>query len=301
MDIFQLDYFIKIVESGGNLTLASKKANVSPSSLSQLISNFEKSEDIELFYRQHGRLRELTPCGEKYYQYALDITQLHIEMHEMVRRESLKKKGTIRIGIPSLILRIYFTGFFTKFIVVNNDVDIEIVEAGSHNLEQLLVRGELDLAVLVAPTYLNQDKFEEFTLISNEIGAFMSKDHPLASRKELDWDELEQYPLGTFNKEFTSNRLIIEKLKEEGLNKDMKFTSSSWDFLMEMTKQSNVIALLPSPLQYELDSNIVMKGFSSVIPFKILLTRPVKEAYPSLEKYVKGAILNCFKNRKPVF
>ncbi|MFW8053807.1 LysR family transcriptional regulator [Vagococcus fluvialis] len=300
MDIYQLDYFIKIVEAGGNLTLAAKKANVSQSSLSQLISNFEKEEDIELFYRKNGRLKELTPTGEKYYGYALRVRKLHFDMHEMIRRDSLKKKGRIRIGIPSLILRIYFTSFFTKFIVQNDEVKIEIVEAGSHKLHQLLLQGELDLAVLIHPTYLNKEKFEEFTLIIDEIGAFMSVDHPLATKKNLDWLEIESYPLATFNRDFSSNKLIINRLRSEGITKDMKFTSSSWDFLTEVTKESTAIALLPSPIKYQLSKEVKMIPFKDPIPFEILLTRPVKESYESLERYVKGAILTCFANRKPM-
>lgn len=300
MDVYQLDYFIKIVESGGNLTLAAKKANVSQSSLSQLITNFEKEEDIDLFYRKNGRLKELTPSGEKYYAYALRVRKIHSEMHEMIRRDSLKKKGRIRIGIPSLILRIYFTSFFTKFIVKNDDVKIEIVEAGSHKLHQLLLQGEIDLAVLIHPTYLNKEKFEEFTLIIDEIGAFMGTEHPLAKKKVLDWQEIESYPLATFNRDFSSNKLIVDRLRHEGIAKEMKFTSSSWDFLTAVTKESSAIALLPSPIKYQLDTECKMVPFSDPIPFEILLTRPVKESYESLEMYVKGAILTCFANRKPI-
>lgn len=297
MDIYQLDYFIKIVESEGNLTLAAKKANVSQSSLSQLISNFEKSEDIELFYRQNGRLKKLTPTGEKYYAYALKVRKLHFEMHDMVRRDSLKKKGRIRVGIPSLILRIYFTTFFTKLIVKNEDVKIEIVEAGSHKLHQLLLRGELDLAVLIHPAYLNKEKFEEFTLISDEFGAFMSIDHPLAQRKKLEWAEVENYPLATFNRDFSSNKLIVDRLRQEGITKEMNFTSSSWDFLTEVARESDAVALLPAPIKEQLHKEVKMIHFEDPVPFEILLTRPVKENYASLEKYVKGAILHCFASR----
>lgn len=298
MDIYQLDYFIKIVESAGNLTLAAKKANVSQSSLSQLISNFEKSEDIELFYRQNGRLKELTPTGEKYYRYALKVKKMHVEMHEMIRRDSLKKKGRIRVGIPSLILRIYFTNFFTKLIVKNEDVKIEIVEAGSHKLHQLLLRGEIDLAVLIDPAYLNKEKFEEFTLIRDEFAAFVSVDHPLAQRKKLEWDEIENYPLATFNRDFSSNKLIIDRLRQEGIMKEMNFTSSSWDFLTEVAKESSVVVLLPGPIKEQLHKEIKMLPFKEPVPFQILLTRPVKENYGSLEKYVKGAILHCFASRE---
>ncbi|MEG2709240.1 MAG: LysR substrate-binding domain-containing protein, partial [Vagococcus sp.] len=181
-----------------------------------------------------------------------------------------------------------------------DEVKIEIVEAGSHKLHQLLLQGELDLAVLIHPTYLNKEKFEEFTLIVDEIGAFMSAYHPLAHKNAIDWQEIEEYPLATFNRDFSSNKLIIDRLRGEGITKEMKFTSSSWDFLMAVTKESNAIALLPSPIKHQLCPEVVMVPFKEPIPFEILLTRPVKENYESLERYVKGAILTCFANRKPM-
>lgn len=298
MDIFQLDYFIKVVESGGSLTLAAKKINISQSALSQLISNFEKEEGIELFYREKGRLTELTDCGQDFYAYALKITQLYNDMYEMVRRASLKKKGQLRIGIPSLILRLYFTSFFTKFIVKNNEVKIEIVEGGSKQLTSLLLKGELDLAVLIEPTFLNQDKFETFPLMSDHIGAFLNASHPLTRLKQLEWKDIEQYPVASFNQNFLSYDLIQQAMKAEKVQLEMKFTSSSWDFLMQVTKESSAIALLPTPLHYYIDDDSTMIPFKKPIPFKTSLCRPIKEDYSNLERYVKGSILTCFANRR---
>ena len=52
------------------------------------------------FFIVNGRLNGLTPAGERIYEYALKITEQHEEMQEVVRLESLKQKGTIRIGLP---------------------------------------------------------------------------------------------------------------------------------------------------------------------------------------------------------
>lgn len=302
MDIYQLDYFITVVESGGSLTLASKKINISQSALSQMISNFEKEEGVELFYREKGRLSELTPCGKDFYHYALQITKLHSDMNEMIRRASMKKKGEVRIGIPSLILRLYFTSFFTKFIVKNTDVKIEIVEGGSKELLQYLVKGELDLAVLIEPTFLSKDKFESYPLIQDQFGAFLNIEHPLIQHEHdsLEWDDIESYPVASFNDSFLSYDLIKNQLKKEQNSTDMAFTSSSWDFLIEVTTESNAIALLPTSIKWYTDDQTKMLPFADPIPFDVVLCRPVKESYTSIERYVKGAILTCFANRKPM-
>lgn len=228
------------------------------------------------------------------------MSKLASDMKGIIRRESLKKRGEIRIGIPSFILRVYFTSFITKFIVENEEINIEIVEAGSNKLHQLLLRGEIDLAVLIDPTYLNNEKFEEFALVEDEIVACMSENHPLGKKRKLKWDEIENYPLATFNRDFTSYELVKNKLNLEGIKKEMKFTSSSWDFLVEVSKESTTIAFLPSPIKNQISSEVKVVKFCDPIPFKTLLVRPIKNNYRSLEKYVKGAIINCFENRRPI-
>lgn len=94
------------------LSAAAKKIHISQSALSQFITNFERDEEVALFVRKNGRLEELTPSGKRIYEYALNIVRLHEEMEEMVRKEASKQKGTIRIGMPSLVLTVLFSHFF---------------------------------------------------------------------------------------------------------------------------------------------------------------------------------------------
>ena len=179
MDITQLNYFINIVECGCNLSLAAKKIHISQSALSQMITNFEKEEELNLFYRKNGRLEELTPSGTMLYQYALDMLKLHDEMKGMLRKESSKQKGTIRIGLPSLILRVLFSKFFSKFIVENPEIKIEIIEDGSHELRRMFLQKDLDYVVLIEPTNLDPKSFEEHVIQIDEMTAFMAPTHPL--------------------------------------------------------------------------------------------------------------------------
>lgn len=156
MDITQLSYFIKIVESGFNLSLAARKIHITQSALSQMITNFETEEELLLFERRNGRFEQLTPSGKLLYEYALEIVSKYEEMKDMIRRESLKQKGTIRIGMPSAILRMYFLSFLPQFILEHPELEIEIIEGGAKDLKKKLLKNELDLAVLVDPARLDR-------------------------------------------------------------------------------------------------------------------------------------------------
>ena len=63
MDINQMQYFVEIVKSNGNLTVAADNLFVSQSALSQFIKNFEKQQGVSLFNRKNGRIVSVSESG----------------------------------------------------------------------------------------------------------------------------------------------------------------------------------------------------------------------------------------------
>lgn len=295
MDIVQLYYFINIVECNYNLSLAAKKIHISQPALSQFISNFENEKDVLLFNRKNGRLHSLTSAGERIYQYALKIMEQHEEMQEVVRLESLKQKGTIRIGLPSLILRVYFAHYFPKLSLKHPDVHIEITENGSNELRKMLIADEIDIAILIEPTSLDSKKHEQHVIEIDEMVAFMDSNHPIAQQETLQWKDLTGYPIGTFNKNFMTHQLVADKLKEVNIEDQIQFTSSSWDYLIEATRDEEIVTVLPRPVESFFEHDIfAVKYFDNFIPFNFRLCRPIKEKYSSVEDFVFEDIINHF-------
>lgn len=295
MDITQLKYFVSVVEYGCNLSLAAKKIHISQSALSQMISNFERDEQLELFYRKNGRLKELTPSGQRVYEAALSIVSQHNQMQELIRKEASKQRGTIRIGLPSLILRIYFTSFFSQFIVEHPETKIEIIEDGSYELRRMILQKDLDFAVLIDPTNLNPKDFEEHVIQIDEVTAFMRHDHPLAKYNMLKWPNLENYAIATFMDSFVTNGLVKEKLNKYNVKAEILFASSSWDFLVETTQHGNTVAILPSPIYDFVNGNqFIEKHFNDPIPFNVFFCRPIKKDYTAVEQLVHQAVLGYF-------
>lgn len=296
MDINQLKYFINIVECGFNLSLAARKIHISQSALSQFITNFENDEQLILFNRkQNGRLESLTSAGQKIYQHAQRIVALYDEMEETVRRESARQRGTIRIGIPSLVLRVFFSSFIPKFIFENKHIQIEFVEDGTLELRKMLIEKELNCAVLIEPTNLDLQKFDEHVIQIDEMTAFCSTNHPLSSKDTLDWEDIMAYPLATFNKNFMTYRLVKEKIDKIDKTKSIQFLSSSWDYLIEATVETDIVTILPAPIHtYLSDEQIQQRKFADPIPFNVHLCRPIKDKYSAVEQMVYESILDYF-------
>lgn len=295
MDINQMNYFINIVECGCNLSLAAKKIHISQSALSQFITNFEKEEEVELFKRKNGRLDGLTDSGLKIYRFAEEITQKSAEMEEVVRREASKQKGTIRLGVPSLILRVYLASYLPKFTLEHPDIRIEVTEGGCNDLRHMLINNDLDYAFLIEPTNLDLKGFEQHVIDINEMTAFMDVKHELAQEDMLEWNQIQPYTLATFNETFTTHFLIKNKLKETNLTNEIIFSSASWDYLIEATRNNDIVAILPKPVDRYLNTDdFVVKHFREFVPFNILLCRPMKKTYSDVEDILLENILDFF-------
>ena len=92
-----------------------------------------------------------------------------------------------------------------------------------------------------------------------------------------------------------TNDLVKRTFKEQNSNAEIIFTSSSWDFLIETTRYSDTIAILPSPIGRYLNSeDYVEKTFKNPIPFNVLLCRPIKTNYSVVETNLHESVLSYF-------
>lgn len=288
-------YFINIVECSCNLSLAAKKIHISQSALSQFVKNFEENESIQLFHRKNGRLDGLTEAGERIYRYSTEIVSKYEEMQNAIQSESAKQKGTIRLGLPSLILRFYFSNILPNFLLKHPHIDIQIIESGGVDLRQKLLAEELNYALLIEPTSLDTKKYEQHIIQMDEYVAFMDKNHPLASKELMEWKDLEAYQLGTFIKSFTTYGLIEEKLKKEKITAKLVHLSSSWDYLVESTYGTDIISILPAPIENLLDhERFKVVRFRDFIPFNIWFCRPYKARTNDVENFVYEEFLKLF-------
>lgn len=295
MDIIQMYYFINIVECSCNLSLAAKKIHISQSALSQFVKNFEENENIQLFNRKNGRLDGLTEAGERIYRYSTEIVNKYEEMQSAIQSESAKQKGTIRLGLPSLILRFYFSNILPNFLLQHPHIDIQIVEGGGVELRQKLLAEELNYALLIEPTSLDTKKYEQHIIQMDEYVAFMDKEHPLANKDLLEWKDLEAYQLATFVKSFTTYGLLEDKLKKEKINAKLAHLSSSWDYLVESTYGTDIISILPAPIENLLDHDrFKVVRFRDFIPFNIWFCRPYKARTNDVENFVYEEFLKLF-------
>lgn len=287
MDIKQLSYFVAIVEHDFNMSQASKYLHLSQPALSQTISNLEKNENIQLFERSHGRLQNLTAAGEILLVHAKEIIEQYDVMMEDLQEESTQLKGNIRIGIPPVVISVVFPEILPKLLAENPKIGFEVKEAGAMELKKDLLLQELPIAVLLKPTGLDSTTTEEVTLSQDTLSAFMSVDNPLAQKKLLSWSDLHNQPMAIFDSTYMIHHQLLKKFASEQIKPQLSLQSASWDLLLNSTRHSNLITVMPTPVtKYYSMEEVVRRDFENPIYWEVALCRRKQKRYSRVEDYV---------------
>ncbi|TXT19642.1 MAG: LysR family transcriptional regulator [Erysipelotrichaceae bacterium] len=142
---------------------------------------------------------------------------------------------------------------------------------------------------------MKQQLFSEDLIHKDELTAFMSIDHPLAQQDTISWFDLKQHPLAIFKETFMIRHQLERKFESLGFRPNIAITSSSWDFLLESTRGSNFITILPSPTRNHMRmEGIVEKHFDQPISWHVVLAYPIKQHHNRIEIYVKRSIIDFF-------
>lgn len=168
-DIF---YFIAVAEER-SFSNAAKRLNISQPSLSQYIKNMEDILGVNLFDRSVSPLK-MTYAGERYFEHAKHICNIHRVLENEIHNFRDLKSGLINLGIPftrsELILPLVLPLFYKKY----PGIIVKIFESRSIYLEELLIKGDIDIAIMSMPFKYTNMQYEK--LLSEEIVLISSDD-----------------------------------------------------------------------------------------------------------------------------
>lgn len=149
MTLQQLLYFVAVAEAR-HFTRAAERVHVAQPSLSKQIQTLESELGAPLFSRARGHVA-LTPAGEALLPVAKrilsDVDTARLEVAELVGL----RRGRVRIGAtPSLCVAV-LADVLRLFHDAYPGIQLQVRESGSRDLTGALVRGELDLAMVIVP------------------------------------------------------------------------------------------------------------------------------------------------------
>lgn len=202
MTLAQLKYAITVA-NGNSMNEAARNLFISQPSLSAAIKDLEEEIGIELF-RRTNRGISVTPEGEEFIGYARQVVeQYQLIETKYVNKESVKKKFSVSMQ--------HYTFAVNAFVEMVKQFGMDEYEFAVHETKTYDVIADVkDYKSEIGILYINAFNrqvltklFREYNLEFHEllecrIYVYMWKGHPLAKRKEIALEELEEYPCLSF-------------------------------------------------------------------------------------------------------
>ncbi|MDY2548555.1 LysR family transcriptional regulator [Enterococcus casseliflavus] len=279
MNIRDLEYFNALAEMLSFTQVAHKFA-VSQPTVSYAIKRLEEHYGCDLIAREAShRSISLTTEGEilkAHAQYILD------EFVTLDRAIDHAKNNRTHIGLPPIIRSKVFSKLLDEKEIIRFISNFHLVSGGSNELLSKLLSGKIDFSLLGSVNPLVHPNLQVKLLHQQEFFIFVSKENPMAGKKEISFEEAAEYPFILLEKGYTHMR-AFQNLSEKSKKKpEVPFYFSDVQTIGQLVSSNIGITLMTEfPVFQEMEGLV-----------KIPLVPEDKEIFYIQYAYLKSAMLN---------
>ena len=216
MTLAQLRYAITVA-GASSMNEAAGKLFISQPSLSASIKELEAEVGVELFKRTNRGI-SVTPEGEEFIGYARQVVeQYNLIESKYILKENTKKKFGVSMQHYTFAVKA-FVEMVKQFGM--DEYEIEIHETKTYDVIEDVKNCKSEIGVLyindfnkkVLTKLFHQSGVEFHELLKCHIYVYLWKGHPLASKKEITLEELEEYPCLSFDQGHNNSFYFAEEV-----------------------------------------------------------------------------------------
>ncbi|WP_319546568.1 LysR family transcriptional regulator [Ruegeria conchae] len=236
----QAAHVLEIVASSGSIRKASERVNLAPSAINRHVLNLERELGTPLFLR-HAKGMNLTEAGKLVVDY---IREFQIQDQSLRSEiEVLKGRvGHVRLGIMECFAEGFLATVYDEVRQKHGSVAIDVVVAGTSQLVQQMLAGELDLVVAFnMPGDLGFRCHYETRL---DIGAVMKPTPELRSKGVVGKEELQGQQLVLPDRSLSLNSTVKSMIQRMGLNSQAIAKSNSVSAIKQLVIQGAGVSFL---------------------------------------------------------
>ncbi|MBV0934304.1 LysR family transcriptional regulator [Marinobacterium weihaiense] len=257
MDLRSLRYFLAVAEQGG-FTAAAERLHIAQPAVSMAIRKLEQTLDLQLFDRQERRVR-LTDEGEVLARHARHILQAVNDAERELHELHGLSRGEVRVGIPSMLGSYYFPPILMAFRQRYPGIRLEVVEAGTRKLQQMIHQGDIDMGVIVTDT--PPDDLETHSFLRDQMMAILPRDHPLAHADNVSYDAFFAEELVLFKEGYFHREVIDRISREAGVTPHIGFEANLIPLIKQIVSHGYGITTLLAMVVAD-DPTLVARPFS---------------------------------------
>lgn len=222
MNLKDLQYFNCLCKTK-NFTKTAQMLYVSQPSITMSLKRLEKELDTKLIVRDHSASElSLTESGKllkKSSQNVLDeIDTLKYSISQMTNSK-------VKFGVPPIIGAYFFPNLMTVLVKHKMANQIELVETGSLAMKNILLSGDIHLALIGSLHPIKSSELSSTILKVDEFVFCSSKNNKLAKKKNIDFKELQNERFIVLGDSYIHNKVIKKLCTKNNIStKDFYYT-----------------------------------------------------------------------------
>lgn len=203
MTLIQLRYAIAVASSN-SMNEAAHSLYISQPSLSTAIKELEEEIGVTLF-RRTNRGIVLTKEGEEFIGYARQVVEQYELMEsKYVQNGTVKKKFGVSMqhytfAVNAFIEMVKQFGMDEYEFAINETKTAEVIEDVKNYRSEIGILYQNEFNEKIINKLLAENGLEFHEILKCRIYVYLAKSHPLANKKEIALEELEDYPCLSFD------------------------------------------------------------------------------------------------------
>ncbi len=266
-----------------NMTKAAKQLDISQPAASLAVREMEEYTGTTLFERD-GRGMRLTKAARHFYPMVQQLLKLYGEMeNEMMKWSST---SSVHIGSSISIGACILPSVIRKYNQNYPEIEVKVSINSSDIIEQAILNGDLDIALIEGS--IHSDKIVSECFLKDELVAICGMFHPLAGKKQVPIDRLQNEKFLFREKNSGTRELIETVFSQKDFFFEPMWESTSTTALINAVAQGIGISILPKKmLQDQLDNHKVYsfsiegidlsRNYYVIYQKKRLMTVPVEK------------------------
>lgn len=219
-----------------HMTRAAEELGVTQPALSAALRKLEDELGTELFHRT-GHGVELTEAGRVFIEHAQITLRAAEKTTEAVRSLVGLETGSIRVGAGATATGYLLPGAIQAVRKQYPGLRFSIKEAGSAQVAQGVLSGELDLGIVTLP--VNHPRADELMIvreIPDELRLIVPPGHALDGKRTFQWSDLIGQPVVAFEAGSAVRAVIDSAAGSHGVNLEVVMELRSIESIVQMVR-----------------------------------------------------------------
>jgi LysR family hydrogen peroxide-inducible transcriptional activator len=270
MELDLFNSFLAVAEAR-SFSRAARTIHSTQPTLSRQIARLESELGTRLFER-YGRHVELTFNGQLLLPLAQAIVARTEDAISLMKEQAGAGASTVRFGAVGNVFALVLTPILVSFLATYPRVTVDLIEKDDAALEEAVITGELDCAVI---TPWGSSRAATQYLLTEEILLVVPQGHRLASYRAIPLEMLAHESILLPRATMNAGNIIADALRRAGFEPKFSYRANYPELTKALVRRGLGVAPMPKMLA----SPDTLDGLVAV-PFDKPLTRDLVFLYP---------------------